>query len=464
MDTNFDRQMKIKQGSMFRAITEVLRWSVLLSFLCGSFFVPSVHAQEFDRQHFDHYLSVLDSAKRCMLSVAVHKNGELVYSSAIGYADALQGIQATEQTQYRIGSISKVFTSVLFLQLMEEGKVQLDAPLSLFYPDLPRAEEITMEMLLRHRSGLFNYTALADFEWFKDSVHSEQTLLARIDGLPLDFDPGSRFAYSNTNYILLTFIVERLSGLSYAELLEKRIVQPLGLQHTFYANGLHPEMGQALSHEFAADWRPLTSETHLTVSLGAGGIWSTPQDLNRFLFGIFHSGLLKESSLKEMTKLSDRYGLGIMSIPYYTYEALGHGGNIDSFHSMTGHFLEDGWTVSATTNGCRESLNDIMIHLLDLCYGKTFDLPVFEEGITYSDEELTSFCGSYTHPDLPFTIEVRSADGGLIVQASGQSSFRPESSVRNVFEYSKAQLKLTFHPEKDVMVLEQGRRFEMHRD
>jgi hypothetical protein len=104
-----------------------------------------------------------------------------------------------------------------------------------------------------------------------------------------------------------------------------------------------------------------------------------------------------------------------------------------------------------------------MIHLLDLCYEKTFDLPVFEEGITYSDEELTSFCGSYTHPDLPFTIEVRSADGGLIVQASGQSSFRPESSVRNVFEYSKAQLKLTFHPEKDVMVLEQGRRFEMHR-
>ena len=448
---------------MFRAITEVLRSRVLFSFLCISFFFPSVYAQEFDRQYFDRYLSVLDSAQRCMVSVAVQKNGEPVYSSAIGYADAQQGIQATKQTQYRIGSISKVFTSVLFLQLMEEGKVQLDAPLSLFYPNLPQAEEINMEMLLRHRSGLFNYTALADFMWFKDSVHSDEALLARIDSLPLEFDPGSRFAYSNTNYMLLTFILERLSGMSYAELLEKRIVQPLGLQHTFYANGLHPEMGQALSHEFAADWRPLTRETHLTVSLGAGGIWSTPQDLNRFLFGVFHSGLLKESSLKEMTKLSDRYGLGIMSIPYYTYEALGHGGNIDSFHSMAAHFVEDGWTVSATTNACRESLNDIMIHLLDLCYGKTFDLPVFEEGIIYSEEELTSFCGSYTHPDLPFSIEVRSADGGLIVQATGQSSFRPESSVRNVFEYSKAQLKLTFHPEKDVMVLEQGHRFEMHR-
>ena len=449
---------------MLKAITEVFRSSILFSFLCGSFFFTTVYAQEFDWRYFDRYLSVLDSAQRCMVSVAVHKNGEQVYSSAIGYADALQGIQATEQTQYRIGSISKVFTSVLFLQLMEEGKVQLEAPLSLFYPNLPRADEITMEMLLRHRSGLFNYTDLADFERFKDSVHSEKALLSRIESLPLDFDPGSRFAYSNTNYMLLTFILERLSGLSYAELLEQGIVQPLGLKRTVYVHGLHPEMGQALSHEFAAQWRPLKSGTHLTVSLGAGGIWSTPQDLNRFLFGIFHSGLLKESSIMEMVKLTDRYGLGIMSIPYYAHEAYGHGGNIDSFHAMAGHFLEDGWTISAATNGCRESLNDIMIHLLDLCYGKTFDLPVFKKGITYSEEELTSFCGSYTHPDLPFSIEVRSANGSLIVQATGQSSFRPESKVRNVFEYSKARLKLTFHPERDVMVLEQGRRFEMHRD
>lgn len=449
---------------MFRAITEALRSRVLFSFLCGSFFFTTVYAQEFDRQYFDRYLSVLDSVQRCMVSVAVHKDGELVYSSAIGQADALQEIQATEQTQYRIGSISKVFTSVLFLQLMEEGKVQLDALLSLFYPDLPKAEEITMEMLLRHRSGLFNYTALDDFMRFKDSVHSNESLLARIDSLPLDFDPGSRYAYSNTNYMLLTFILERLSGLSYAELLDKRIVQPLGLKRTVYAQGLHPEMGQALSHEFSDEWRPINGETHLTVSLGAGGIWSTPQDLNRFLFGIFHSGLLKESSLKEMTKLSDRYGLGIMSIPYYAQEGYGHRGKIDFFHAIAGHFPEDGWTVSVASNGCRESLNDIAIHLLDLCYGKTFDLPVFEEGIIYSEEELTSFCGSYTHPDLPFTIEVRSANGGLIVQATGQSSFRPESSVRNVFEFSRAQLKLTFHPERDLMILEQGRRFEMHRD
>ena len=137
MNTNFDRYTEIKQSSMLRAITEVLRSSILFSFLCGSFFFTTVYAQEFDRRYFDRYLSVLDSAQRCMVSVAVHKNGEQVYSSAIGYADALQGIQATEQTQYRIGSISKVFTSVLFLQLMEEGKVQLEAPLSLFYPNLP---------------------------------------------------------------------------------------------------------------------------------------------------------------------------------------------------------------------------------------------------------------------------------------------------------------------------------------
>ena len=127
---------------------------------------------------------------------------------------------------------------------MEEGKVQLEAPLSLFYPNLPRADEITMEMLLRHRSGLFNYTDLADFERFKDSVHSEKALLSRIESLPLDFDPGSRFAYSNTNYMLLTFILERLSGLSYAELLEQGIVQPLGLKRTVYVHGCIQRWGR----------------------------------------------------------------------------------------------------------------------------------------------------------------------------------------------------------------------------
>ena len=110
MNTNFERQTEIKKSSMFRAITEVLRSRVLFFFLCGSLSFTGVYAHEFDRQYFDLYLSVLDSAQRCMVSVAVQKNGEPVYSSAIGYADAQQGIQATGQSSFRPeSSVQNVF-------------------------------------------------------------------------------------------------------------------------------------------------------------------------------------------------------------------------------------------------------------------------------------------------------------------------------------------------------------------
>ncbi|MEZ4686657.1 MAG: serine hydrolase domain-containing protein [Bacteroidia bacterium] len=427
----------------------------LLLSLSVVLFCASLTAQEFDRAKMDSLFSLIDENGKGMYSVAIFQDGKEVYSNAIGYADREQQIAATPETRYRIGSISKTFTAVLVMQLVEQGKLSLDTRLSEFYPKIPNAEKITIEHLLRHRSGIYNFTIDPEYADYMEEPISKKKLVKIISKYDSDFEPGAKYSYSNSGYVLLSFIIEELSGKSYADLLQQSICTPCTFENTYFGGKIDPGKKEARSYEFANGWKAST-ETDMSVPQGAGALVSTPRDLNRFFNCLFDYKLVNEESIAKMTDLRDNYGFGLFEFPFYSKKAIGHNGGIDGFVSSAGYFPEEKTSVALITNGTLVGMNDVMIGVLSIYFGKEYNLPKFKPSVPISSEALDAYTGTYSSPDFPLKIKIRNKDGAPYGQATGQSEFPLEYIGEDQFQFLQADLVLKFDPKAGKMTLRQG--------
>lgn len=230
----------------------------------------------------------------------------------------------------RVGSISKLFTAVLALQLVEQGRLDLDAPLARWFPRLDRADDTTVRQLLQHRSGLGDLKDAPGFDDWARQPRSAAELQALIEGLPRSAPPGVRTQYNNSGFILLHWIIERAGGAPYETQLAARITGPLRLDSTRMA----PADGGPASYRFAAGrWQPVPA-THPSVPQGAGALVSTPAELTRFIRALFRGQLVGTEMLARMTTMQEGIGLGLMQAPSWRDEpAFGHEGVIDGFRA-----------------------------------------------------------------------------------------------------------------------------------
>ena len=188
------------------------------------------HGQSYDR--FELYVNELVEANQFSGNILLAKGDKIVFEKAFGPASIKENSPNEINSQFQIGSITKTYTAAAVMRLMEEGKLNLNDPLSNYLALFPKAEQITIEDLLSHRSGIKNYTERSDIgEW----MYSEQTPIEVIEKVlddPFLFEPGSLHSYSNTNYVLLGIIIEQITGLSYEEYLTKVVLNPLDLRET----------------------------------------------------------------------------------------------------------------------------------------------------------------------------------------------------------------------------------------
>lgn len=424
---------------------------ILLSILLLYF---NSNAQQFDQAKMDSLFLLIDTNSKGMGSVSLFVEGEEVYQKTLGYADIEQGIKANENTRYRIGSISKTFTATIIMQLVEENKLALDATLDQFFPDIPGAENITLEHMLRHRSGLFNFTNDPSYTSWMENPKSREELLALFEQKDLDFSPGTKTAYSNTNYVLLSMIAEKVEKSSFPEIIRKRIIQSAGLKNIMYGAKINTANEEALSYKQLDGWQPET-ETDMSVPLGAGGIISTPTDLNKFMTALFGHQLLSESSLNKMKTKVDGFGMGLFEIPFHDKKAYGHNGGIDGFQSVTAYFPDEKLSVSYLANGVVMPINDIIIGVLSIYFGKPYELPTFTS-ITLTAEELDPYLGVYSNPSFPLKVTISKDSTTLIGQATGQPSFPLDAYEKDKFKFDQAMLKLEFIPAENKMILRQG--------
>lgn len=390
-----------------------------------------------------------------MGSISISENGKEVYQKSFGYADLQNKITASANTKYRIGSISKTFTAALIMQLVEEKKLSLDSKLAEFYPELPNAGEISIEHLLRHRSGLFNYTNAADFTSWMEKPKTKAALVKLFAANGTVFKPGERAEYSNTNYVLLTYIAEKVSRKEYAKLLQDRIVKPLKLKNTYYGGQINSAQNEAFSYTMQENWTPAT-QTDMSLPAGAGAIVSTPADLNTFYHALFNGKVVSEKSLGEMKKLVDNYGMGLFTFPFYETSAFGHNGGIDGFQSNAAYFPEEKVGVTYLSNGVVMPLNSVLLGALSIYFGKDYELPDFKPAIALSSEVLDQYLGTYSSPGFPLKLNISKKGNVLMGQATGQPEFPLEPYETHHFRFEQAGLTLEFRPAEGKMTLKQG--------
>jgi D-alanyl-D-alanine carboxypeptidase len=291
-------------------------------------------------------------------SVAVVRHGEIVYAHAYGSAKLAPSVAATPDMRYGIGSISKQLTAATVLLLQQDGKLSLDDHVSRFVPGLTRGNEVTIRELLSHTSGYQDF-------WPQDYVPplmqkpiSAQGILDRWAKQPLDFDPGTKWQYSNTNFVIAALIVEKASGMPFFQFLQSRILDPLGMKSAIDFDAKGPSSVQPIGYMRYAlgPLRPATS-TGPGWMAGAGELAMTASDLARWDIAMIKQSLLAPQSYRAMETtvllrdgVSTGYGLGVDVGMMNGHRAIEHNGEVAGFTGENIVFPDDSVAVVVLTN------------------------------------------------------------------------------------------------------------------
>lgn len=401
-----------------------------------------------DSLNLSRYLSVLEKNNKAMLSTCVRKGGILEYNQAIGYADLAHAKKNNVYTLFRIGSITKMFTAVMIFQLIEEGKLKQDEKLSTFFPSIPNATKITISNLLNHRSGIFSFTDDEAYLSKLSKAHTEAELISWIQSFKPAFEPDSKADYSNSNYVLLGLIVEKLSKSSYEKELLKRICSKANLSDTKVGRNIVAANNEAMSYSVGTKgWEPET-ETHPSIPLGAGIIVSTSLDLCKFIEALFEGKLIKQESLEEMKKITDGYGKGMFSFPFDDKTFYGHNGGIDGFSSTLGYNPDDKTAFCILSNGLDIDMNDIAIAVLSATYQQRIQIPSFETK-ALSSEAMKSLSGEYANSQIGMKINITKEGEQYFAQATGQEKFPLEKVSEVEYKFDAAGVKILFNKESN---------------
>jgi len=418
--------------------------SLLLSILissCLNLFAQS----EIDFARIDSVLKYFYTSNKMMGSAAIARNNKILFSRAYGYAEINDNnkLPADINTKYRIGSITKMFTAVMIFQLIEEKKLSLNTPLSNFFPNIPNAGKITIADLLDHHSGLHNFTNDPDYLTWYTKPKTKKEILNIFEHDKPDFQPAEKGEYSNTNYVLLGYIIEKITHDSYSNELRNRILNKINLKNTYYGYKIDTNNNETYSYTWKdSSWKQ-EPETDMSIPGGAGSIVSDPEDLIQFIDALFHGKLIDKEYLKEMTTLKDNFGMGIFNFPFYGRYSFGHTGGIDGFESFISYFPDDRLAFAFCSNGMNYTMNDILIGVLSIYYNKPYNFPDFKT-INLSKDELSRFEGIYSSAALPLLITIKLNGTTLTAQATNQSAF-PLSAVNGTeFKFDAAGIVITF--------------------
>jgi CubicO group peptidase (beta-lactamase class C family) len=343
---------------------------------------PAKLPDTFDVKAIDAYLSAqVQRANRVGLSVALVKDGKLVLAKGYGKRSLQEGRPVETNTLFAIGSVTKQFTCAAILLLAEEGGLSVRDPVAKYYPNLTRAKDITLLDLMNHVSGYPDYYPLDFVDQRMQKPIAEDELLRQYAGGKLDFEPGANWSYSNTGYILLGRVVEKVSGDNLGAFFTRRIFTPLGMDNTFY------ELG-------AADRRLATGYTTFALSepeaaqpeasgwiRGAGGLYSTPGDLAKWDLALMEGKVLKPQSYALMTsprKLADgksaEYGCGLAVRTQSGRQIISHNGAVSGFNAYNAMVPSTRSAVIMTCN-LEGSMGPVPSQILSLLLKEQTNVP-----------------------------------------------------------------------------------------
>jgi CubicO group peptidase (beta-lactamase class C family) len=402
-------------------------------------------AAETPSEKADALLSGLIQTNDPSLAVLVAQNGKILFEKGYGLADLEHHVPVIPQTTFRIGSITKQFTAAAILKLQEEGKLSLDDKLSKYIPDFPRGDEVTLRQLLTHTSGIHDYS---DDPRMTKPITTEAIIEElKMQKHPYDFDPGGAWRYDNSGYVLLGYIVEKVSGQSYGSFLRENFFHPLAMTDTGVHHAQLDLPHEALGYSLITNGFTWALNEDQTWCGGAGALYSTVEDLYRWNEGIFNGRVLDAASLKaaftpDKTKeiqgynRDTGYGFGWFIRRHRGLREISHGGGLDGFRSMLLRLPDEKFTVAILANagpGRTNASPEILAYQLVAIFlaDKLVPLPIVNTNV--SPKSYEALTGRYDLiPDF-IPGQVAGPDGGVIVTISrqgthlfGQAAGRPE--------------------------------------
>lgn len=294
-------------------------------------------------------------------SVLVAEKDTVLFHRAYGLADKTWGIENRTDTRFHIGSVGKQMTGAIILQLVEEGKLDLDKTVSEVLPDYPaeQGSKVPVRTLMNHTSGIPNYTRMPEFQRLAGSPISQADLQALFSDKPLDFEPGAGFSYNNSGFFLLSRIIEQIEGQSFAAVARARLFEPLGLEDTGYIEDRRIIPRFAEAYNWGGARYIAEAPTHESWILGNAMIYSDTDDLFRWTRALFAGTPFRSAETRDMMlELPEgaerNYAFGIGNVPLEiggkAYRGVGHSGALGGFRSTQSIVVEPQWTVIVLSN------------------------------------------------------------------------------------------------------------------
>ncbi|QHC85179.1 hypothetical protein AS589_10515 [Empedobacter brevis] len=427
-------------------------------FAFGCLISINASAQNLNKSGLDSLFTFINEQKIGAGSISIFENGKEIYSNSFGNRDNENNLVNNKDTKYRVGSISKTFMATLVMKMIENGQLSLDTKLAQFYPKVKNADQITIRQLLQHKSGINNITNHETFlKWYLQDQTNEE-LLERIYALKTDFDPGTKEEYSNTNYILLSLILENVSKKSYKNLVESIIIQPFNLKNTKVGGKILTNENEAKSYNYFNNTYHLQPESSMTIPLGAGFMVSNPSDLNTFFYSLLNGKIITPASVKLMTEITEKFGFGLFYDELNNEKGIGHNGIIDGFSSYAFCFDNTTFCYAFVQNANEISQEMLKNNLYNATHQKKIDYPKKVVSVKISDEVLKKYMNEYSSTELPISIKFFLENDAFMAQGSGQPAFPLTTVSATTFEFEPAKIKIEFIEDGATMKLIQNER------
>ena len=379
-------------------------------------------------------------------SVLVAKAGKIVLHKGYGYSHEEQKTPNDEQTIYCIASITKTFTAALILKLQEQGKLSVQDNINRYIPGFANGEKITIHQLLTHTSGMPDYLRDKGFQSIDQSKPvTREEMMNFFKDKPLDFEPGTSFRYSNSGYTLLGYIIEKVTGTTYADALAGYIFKPLHMEHTTYGppQGDHNKLatGYMMSYK---NFKRISPVVHASVSYATGAIYSTVGDLYKWHQALQKKKFLTEQSLTAAYKKDKgSYGYGWFTDSLYNRQRVSHDGNIPGYKSNINRFPQDDVCVIALSNSNNSGVGGLVRNMVNIMYHQPLSTPFARlPVIQITDSIRKEYAGNYRFKkDDPTLVTVNVKDDKLIMTIAAEPAFELLPVAKDVFKSGEARIE-----------------------
>ena len=408
---------------------------VLLAFMAGAAWAQ-------DAAKIREYMDAVAKVEKFSGTVLVARKGQVVLEQSYGLADRVSNSPNRNATKYYIGSMTKSITATGIMALRDQSKVKLDASICVYLAPCPEQwKPIQVQHLLTHTSGVADIVRFLDFMELRTKPHTPQQLVELLASRPTEFTPGAKFVYSNSNFILLATILQKVCGMPYEECLQKNVFREAGM--TSSGNAASAGKGLAIGYMRDGDNYRQPDPSDTSIRFGAGSAYSTADDLMRLLRSLAAGKVLKPATVEEMwTDRGHGYGYGWFVENEHNRRAVGHNGRVDGYASSFRLFRDEDLVIVVLSNINGFNTERVSATLEAIEHGEPYKMPKERKFVSITAEKLAAYDGKYK---LPWGLV-------LVVTHEGNQLFGRAEQEKKPTEWKAESETLFYVPPADINI------------